>query len=278
MSCGEIDATGAGHFDSRSIVRVVHREQVVALSGPRALLMQAAHPVAFEGFLAQTAALSEPYERLARTARVIDTIVFSSSTEADRATARVRAIHRRVRGELTRDAGRFAAGTKYAANDPQLLLWVLACLADSAETVFERYVRRLKPGERESYWQDYRTIGGLFGLQADDMPATHGDFRAYMRSMVASDQLFVSDAARTLAKRIVLSPPVPLAARPILELANFITVGLLPVRIRRAYRLRWNPARELALRGGAEYTRRLIVPLLPPRLRLVAAARSPQTA
>lgn len=51
--------------DQRSLVRVVHREQVVALSGARALLMQAAHPVAFEGFLAQTASLSEPYERLA---------------------------------------------------------------------------------------------------------------------------------------------------------------------------------------------------------------------
>ena len=71
-----------------------------------------------------------------------------------------------------------------------------------------------------------------------------------------------------------MRPPVPLAARPLLELANFVTVGLLPARIRRAYRLAWNPARELALRGGAEYTKRVLVPLLPDRVRLVSPARA----
>ena len=54
-----------GYFDEDSMLRRVHRESVVALSGPRALLMQAAHPVAFAGFFAHTGALDEPYERLA---------------------------------------------------------------------------------------------------------------------------------------------------------------------------------------------------------------------
>ena len=56
------------YFDDRSMLRRVHRETAVAFSGPRALLMQAAHPVAFEGFFAHTGALDEPYERLARPA------------------------------------------------------------------------------------------------------------------------------------------------------------------------------------------------------------------
>ena len=263
-----------GYFSDTSLLRVVHREQVVALSGPRALLMQAAHPVAFEGFFAQTGSLSEPYERLARTARVLDTIGFGTREQADRATSRVRAIHHRVRGELTHPAGHFPAGTRYSADDPELLLWILACLADSALTVYERYVRRLDGAERESYWKDYRTIGRLFGLKASQMPAGYAEFRTYMRSMIASDDLFVTSAARDLGIEIVLHPPVPLAARPLLELANFITVGLLPSRIRRGYRLAWDPARELALRAGAQYARRIIVPLLPTRLRIVASARS----
>jgi len=266
--------TETSYFNERSLLRIVHREQVVALSGARALLMQAAHPVAFEGFLAQTGSLSEPYERLARTARVLDTIGFGTRAQADSATARVRAIHRRVRGELTESAGRFPAGTPYAADDPELLLWILGCLANSAQTVYERYVRRLSARERESYWQDYRTIGRLFGLKASQMPASHADFHAYMNEMIASDELFVTDAARELATQIVLHPPVSLATRPLLELANFITVGLLPARIRRAYRLSWDPARELALRSGAEYAKRFVVPLLPARLRLVSSARN----
>jgi hypothetical protein len=35
------------------------------------------------------------------------------------------------------------------------------------------------------------------------------------------------------------------------------------------YALSWDPARALALRGGAEYAKRLVVPLLPDRLRYV---------
>ena len=266
--------TDATYFTDESMLRVVHREQIVALSGARALLMQAAHPVAFEGFFAETGSLQEPYERLARTARVLDTIAWGSRAAADRATRRVRAMHRRVRGELARPAGRYPAGTPYAADDPELLLWILACLVDSGLAVYERYVRRLGAGEREAYWRDYVVIGGLFGLPRGRMPATYADFRDYMRETIEGDDLCVTPAARELGVQIVMRPPVPLAARPLLELANFVTVGLLPGRVRRAYRLGWDPARELALRGGAEYTRRVLVPLLPHRVRLVASARA----
>ena len=267
-------AAPSGYFSDESLLRVVHREQVVAFSGPRALLMQAAHPVAFEGFFAQSASLEEPYERLARTARVLDTIGFGSREGADHATARVRALHAKVRGELPRPAGRFPAGTPYAADDPQLLLWILACLADSALVVFERYVRRLSAADRDSYWRDYRVIGNLFGLEDSQMPAGYSDLAEYLREMVSGPDICVTDAARELGVRIVLRPPVPLAARPLLELVNFITIGLLPPRIRRAYKLRWDPARELALRGGTKYARHLVVPLLPERLRLSRAARA----
>src|ERR671916_1785292 len=112
------------YFDDTSMLRRVHREFAVALSGPRALLMQAAHPVAFEGFFAHSGALDEPYERLRRTAQVMNTIGFGSRQQAERATRRVRAMHRKVRGELARPAGRYPAGTPYAADDPKLLLWV----------------------------------------------------------------------------------------------------------------------------------------------------------
>src|SRR5512132_2331646 len=69
-------------FHDDSMLRTVIREQVVGLSGPRALLMQAAHPVAFAGFFAHTGALDEPYERLSRTARVLDLVAFSRGGEA----------------------------------------------------------------------------------------------------------------------------------------------------------------------------------------------------
>src|SRR3954462_4550268 len=110
-------------FTNESMIRRVQRESVVALSGPRTLLMQAAHPVGFAGFFAHTGALDEPYERLQRTVRVLNLIGFGDKAAAQRATRRVRAVHRRIHGSLREAAGPFPAGTPYAADDPALLLW-----------------------------------------------------------------------------------------------------------------------------------------------------------
>jgi len=263
---------GPGTFDDDAMIRRVHREQAVALAGPRALLMQAAHPVAFAGFFAHSGALDAPYERLHRTAEAVDLVVFGPRAAAARVTRRVRAAHRRVRGTLAAPAGRFPAGTPYAADDPQLLLWILATLVDSGLVVYERCVRGLTRDERDAYWRDFRVFGRMFGLRERDMPPTIEGFDAYMRRMLASGDLHVTPQARELAVRIVMRPPVPLHLRPLLELANFATVGLLPREIRRAYGFSWDPARAVALRGGAEYAKRVLVPLLPARLRYVQRA------
>jgi uncharacterized protein (DUF2236 family) len=259
--------SGTSFFTDESMIRRVQRESAVALSGPRTLLMQAAHPVAFAGFFAHTGALDEPYERLQRTVRVLGLIGFGDKAEAQRATRRVREIHHRVHGELAEPAGRFPAGTPYSATDPALLLWILACMADSALVVYQRYVRSLARAERDAFWQDYKVVGREFGLRDADMPAEIEDFERYMHEMVEGGDLFVTPETRDLALEIVMRPPVPLRARPMLEVANFVTVGLLPAPVRRMYGFSWDPARALVLRGGAEYAKRVVVPLLPARLR-----------
>jgi uncharacterized protein (DUF2236 family) len=263
----------ATYFDDHAMIRRVHREQVVALSGPRALLMMAAHPVAFEGFFDVTASHEAPYERLARTAQVMDTIAWGRRADANRLTRRVRAMHARAHGTLPVDAGRFPAGTPWAADDPELLLWILACLADSAVLVYERYVGALTDDERDRYWKDMRVVGRLFGLRAAEMPRTFRCLRAYVERMLDSGDLVVTPRARELGVDIVLRPPVPLRARPLVEVANVLTIGLLPASIRRQFGLRWNPARALAVRGSEEYARRVVVPLLPERMRYVSRAR-----
>lgn len=260
------------YFTDDSMLRRVHREKAVGLSGPRALLMMAAHPVAFEGFFHSTGALDDPYGRLARTAVVMDTIAWGDRRRADRMTAGVRKMHARARGVLPHGVGRFPAGTPWAADDPELLLWIVACLADSAVLVYDRYVRGMSREDRDAYWADYRLVGRLFGLRPGDMPADWGAFRDYMQGMLDSGDLLVTPTAREVGVDVVMRPPVPLKARPLVELSNFITVGLLPGDIRRQYGFSWDPARALAVRGGAEYVKRVLVPLLPESLRYIQAA------
>jgi uncharacterized protein (DUF2236 family) len=263
----------ASYFTDDSMLRRVIRETVVAFSGPRTLLMQAAHPVAFAGFFAHTRSLDDPYARLRRTAEVMDLVAWGPREEAETATARVRAIHAKVRGRLREDAGPWPAGTPYAADDPELLLWVLATLMDSASLVYGKYVAKLSRAELEALWQDYRVVGGLFGLRDADMPADHKAFRAYMREMLLSGDLHVTPEARDLATRIVFRPPVPPAAIPLRELVNQTTIGLLPPTLRRQYRFAWDPVRAAAVHGGAEWIKRIALPLAPQKLRLIPQAR-----
>jgi hypothetical protein len=74
----------------------------------------------------------------------------------------------------------------------------------------------------------------------------------------------------------VLEPPVPWAAQPIVETVNFITIALLPDRIRSEYAFAPVPpafVRKALVKAGGEYVKRAVVPFLPERWRLVPAAR-----
>ena len=264
----------AGYFTDDSMLRRVVGDRVTGLSGQRALLVMAAHPVAFAGFFAHTGALEDPYARLERTATVMNAIAFGTRSRADRLTAHVRAMHRRVRGELAEAAGPFPAGTPYRGDDPEHLLWILGALAESAMLVYDKYARSLSDAERDALWRDYRVVGRLFGLRQRDMPREVDAFDAYMAERYASPELVVTPQARELAIEIVLRPPVPLHLRPVLELVNQITVGLLPPQVRRQYGFTWDPLRSVALHGGAEYVKRVVVPVLPERVRMLPFARA----
>jgi uncharacterized protein (DUF2236 family) len=262
-----------GYFASDSMLRRVQGERVLMIAGPRALLMQAAHPLAVEGLLAHTTELDDPYTRLRRTAEVMTAIGFESREKADRMTRRVRAMHRRASGVLAEDAGPFPAGTPYAADDPDLLMWVLFTLVDSGLVVYERFVSALDSDEKERYWQDFRVVGNLFGLADGDMPADLGGLDRYREEMYASGDLYVSDWARTQARSIVLDPPVPIQLRPLVEAVNFVTVALLPGPIREQYGfspLPPVPVRKLAVGAYAEYVKRAVLPFVPGRLRRVS--------
>ncbi|MBA2349773.1 MAG: DUF2236 domain-containing protein [Solirubrobacterales bacterium] len=204
----------------------------------------------------------------------MNAVGFGTKEAADRATRRVRSMHTRVRGVTTEAAGRWPAGTPYAADDPALLLWILATLADGGAYVYERWVGHLDRIDRERLWQDYIVVGRLFGLADEEMPASWLEFQDYWRTMLTDGSLQVTPEARELAISIVLQPPVPLVARPLVELVNQITVGGLPATIREQYGFGWDPVRGAGLAVAAQATKRLVHPFLPSPLRKIPVARN----
>ena len=115
----------------------------------------------------------------------MDAVAFGSRERA-RPADRARARHApAVRGELPEAAGRFPPDA-YRADDPELLLWILAALAESAMLVYGKYVRALARDELDALWRDYRVVGRRFGLRARDMPPDIDAFDAYMGGMYAA--------------------------------------------------------------------------------------------
>jgi uncharacterized protein (DUF2236 family) len=257
-----------GYFPrGESVLRRVHGERAVGrLYGQRALLIQACHPLAFAGLTANTHGHAAPFRRLVHTAKTMETIFFGTRAEADRETARVRLMHTRVRGTIGEPAGPHPAGSAYRADDPEFLLWILACLADSAQAVYERLVRRLSRAERERFWQDYLLLGELFGLERRHAPASYAAYRGYMAERLASDDLHLTPEARELGRTVAFDLPLPLRRQPALLVINHAVAGLLPRPVRELYGIGWSPAHELALEAFALSLRGLR-PITPHDLR-----------
>ena len=264
----------SGYFPpGESVLRRVHEERAVGLLyGQRSLLMQATHPVAFTGLLSSTTGTPAPFQRLARTAKIMETVFFGSRADADRVSGAVQKMHARVRGTTDRRAGRHPAGTPYSATDPRFLLWILACLADSALVLHRVFVGDLDDDERERYWQDYLLVGELFALDRADAPATYGEFRDYMRERVASRDLHVTDDARELGRRVAFELPLPAHRRAALPAVNLAVTGTLPSRVRRLYGIPWSAAHEAAYQALVT-SHRLSRPVVPPALKRGPCAR-----
>jgi uncharacterized protein (DUF2236 family) len=239
------------------MARRVHGERSVGLLyGQRALLIGALEPLTYTGTMLSTKAGDRPFERLARTAKIQETVLLGTRAEADEALAAVHRIHTRIKGELADDAGAHPAGSAYSAFDPQLMLWTLAVIADSGRAMYETMVRPLNEGEREALWQDYVRFGQLFGLPSSEVPDSYREFRAWWQERLDSPDLHATTHALEMAPLVAFEQPVPVAARGNLVAQNLIIKGTLPPRVREIFGIRWGRAQESAFRSAAAAHRR----------------------
>jgi uncharacterized protein (DUF2236 family) len=236
---------------------MVHGDRSVGLLyGQRALLIGALEPLTYTGTMLSTRAADKPFKRLARTAKIQETVFLGTRAEADEVLAGVHALHETIKGELPEDAGVHPAGTSYSAFDPELMLWTLAVIADSGRAMYETMVRPLSEDERESLWQDYVLFGELFRLPRAEMPATYPEFAAWFEGRLASPDLQATEHGLEMAPLVAFRQPVPAAARGNLAIQNHFIKGTLPPRVREIFGIRWSGAHERSFRAMAATHRR----------------------
>ena len=239
------------------MARRVHGERAVGLLyGQRALLIGALEPLTYTGTMLSTRSGDRPFERLARTAKVQETVFLGTRAEADEVLARVHRLHETVKGELPEAAGTHPAGTHYSAFDPELMLWTLAVIADSGRAMYETMVRPMDPEEREELWRDYVRFGELFGLPRSEMPGSYREFKAWFDGKLAAPDLQATEHGLEMAPLVAFRQPVPAAARGNLAVQNHIVKGTLPPRVREIFGIRWSGAHERSFQAIAAAHRR----------------------
>ena len=249
------------------MARRVHGERAVGLLyGQRALLIGALEPLTYTGTMLSTNAGDWPFTRLARTAKIQETVFLGTREEADKALGAVNRLHERVKGALPEAAGAHPAGAAYSAFDPELMLWTLAVIADSGRAMYEAMVRPLSAAEREALWQDYVRFGELFRLPVDAVPGSYREFEAWWQGRLASPDLQATPHALEYAPLVAFEQPVPPSARGNIATQNLIIKGTLPPRVREIFGIEWSRRHEAAYRTITAAHRRAR-PAFPRRMR-----------
>jgi uncharacterized protein (DUF2236 family) len=233
-------ARDAGLYGPGSEAWRLNREAMLLLgAGPRALLLQIAHPSIAAGVNEHSDFRADPWRRLRGTLRSYLTIVYGSTTAARAEIRRLNVMHRGI------------VGAGYTARDPALSLWVHATLVDSTLVANDAWLGRLSHARRAAFYDETRPIARAFGVPEASLPIDLAAFEAYLAEMLApGGPVVVGDLARDLAEA-VLRPPLPgaLGVLPVptrlYDWTLWPSVGLLPAPVREAYRLPWEARHRL---------------------------------
>jgi len=234
---GKLDRVGAVqhsveyYFPPGSATRRVIGDPAALIGGFSALFLQALHPRAMAGVDQHSNIAEDFWPRLQRTANYVTTLAFADTVAADRAVARVRGLHRHVRGTDP------VTGRSYSADDPDLLRWVHVTEVSS----FAHAVRRLgliDPATEDRFFAEQVLAAELLGTT--DVPASRAAVEAYFEAV--RPELVASPVARRAALRLAVAPlpcrvELLTPARPVWTAVAAVAIGMLPEWAKRLYGL-----------------------------------------
>jgi uncharacterized protein (DUF2236 family) len=269
----------AGLYGPNSEAWRLNREALLLLgAGPRALLLQVAHPLVAEGVDQHSDFRADPWRRLQGTLRSYLAIVYGTAPRARAEIRRLNALHRDIGGPV-RDAGaRARHGATYGARDPELSLWVHATLVNSTIVANDRWLGPLPRVRQAAFYAETRSIGRAFGIPESLLPADLDAFERYLADMLApTGPVHPTPVARDIAAAVLAPPLGPIVRAldwlppPAYAWTLWPSMGLLPPSVRAEYGLRWGP-RERAVSAWLVAAWRSWRPLLPPAFRQLPQA------
>jgi len=249
------DVADHGLFGPHSVTWRVHLEPVLFVGGMRALLLQSLHPRVMRATF-QNSALFDPekaFPRFLRTVEFVETRTFGSLAEIERASARVRGLHAKLRGYDP------DTGEHYRVDEPSGLLWVHCAEVDSYADVARR-AGILDDEGTDAYIAENVRAAQTVGLDPADVPASRAELAAYFAQI--RPQLRLTDEARRGVGGL-LRPRgrAPRSVKLAISTVAAAAIATLPRWARRLYGLPGLPTTDLGA-GVTLRTARLVTGVL----------------
>ena len=246
-----------GLFGPRSVTWRMHLEPVLFVAGMRALLLQSLHPRVMRATF-QNSALFDPrkaYPRFLRTVEFVETRTFGTLAEVERAAARVRGLHAKLRG-YDPDTGRY-----FRIDEPSGLLWVHCAEIDSYVDVGRR-AGIVGDADADTYVAENVRAAEILGLDPAIVPASRAELAAYFRRV--RPELRMTDEARRGGGGL-LQPrgEAPRSVKLAISTVAAAAVATLPRWARRIYGLPGLPTTDLGTALTLRAARPAVRMLLP---------------
>lgn len=240
-------------YDRNSLSWRLNSQSLVLLGGPRAAILQICDPGIAAGVVKYSRYKTDPLGRLEGTLESMLAIAFGTPQRRTEVLERLERVHTAVSGTLE-------DGTPYSAMDRDRQFWVLATLTDTVIEVDRRYIGRMSHGDRATYYAESKAVATAFGIPDELIPDDYEAFRDYFADRIAT--LEPTDDSREVAA-ILMRPRVPFVPGFAWLPFNFVTMELMPSRLREPLGMRRLNAAELATVRAAQVSMRNSVAHLP---------------
>ncbi|MBV9091852.1 MAG: DUF2236 domain-containing protein [Mycobacteriaceae bacterium] len=216
---------------------------VALLAGPANVIMQLARPPVGYGVVesrVQSGRIDlHPIKRARTTFTYL--AVATKGTEEQQAAFR-RAVNR-VHAQVYSTAD---SPVSYNAFDPDLQMWVGACLYKGAVDVYRMFIGEMDDQTAEQHYREGMALGTTLQVPPELWPPNRQAFDEYWRASL--DKTHIDDTVRAYLYPIAaarLALPLPGWLRtPMERVALLITTGFLPQKFRDEMRLPWDDRRQ----------------------------------
>lgn len=242
------------------------RSLFVALS---AGVLQIAQRDISRSLVQQSNVFDNEVARLVRSAFPIIRTVY----EGPEVGAMIRDFHKDIKGT-------HPDGSRYHSLNPEVYYWAHATFVAMPYLLAGNFMPDMTHAEREQLFQESRTWYSYYGVaEPEGAPKSYDEYVAYMDAMY--DKLGPSETIdrSRIMNGLTLDPPDPSVPRwawkPIAPYASklllWVSIGLLPEKVRNSLGLEWTKADQRKLNIFSRATRG-VFSVLPRKARMVAIA------